>query len=79
MSWINEVRFTLDHDEPHIVKRHIDVGNCRADPDTPEKLLFIAIIEDAYLTATEQKGDWKQPCREAGCCGKHNNKQCALA
>ena len=75
---MNESRFGLNYDDPKFLRRVVDVGNCRAEADSPDKMLMFAMIEEAFLTASGQKSDWKKPCREAGCNGRHSNKQCAL-
>ncbi len=76
---MNESRFGLNYDDPKFLRRVVDVGNCRAEADSPDKMLLFAMIEEAFLTATAQKSDWKKPCREQGCNGRRSNKACALA
>ena len=72
-----ESRFGLNYDDPKFIRRVIDAGNARVEADSPEKMLFFAMIEECVLTATAQKNDWKKPCTQPGCGGRHNNRKCA--
>ena len=69
----------INYDDPKYIRQCIDVGNARGEADSPAKMLFFAVIEDAYLLATGQTSGWKKPCREPGCNGTRTNQQCALA
>ena len=76
---MNESRFGLNYDDPKFIRKCIDVGNFRGEPDTPEKMLFFAMIEECVLTATRQIGDWHKPCHHPGCGGGRTNQDCAKA
>lgn len=77
-SWL-EARYTMDHDDPAVVKRHIDVGNYATASTSPEQGLWFAMIEELYSTAIGHSADSKRLCRITGCNSKHSNQACALA